>query len=52
MMEMLFSSIFNIKMDTQKFTKFSKFVFFFNAPVTIQSNKIVLSEVEDNSVLL
>ena len=48
---MLFSSIFNIKMDTQKFTKFSK-VFFFYAAVTIQSNKIVLSEVEDNSVLL
>ena len=48
---LLFSSIFNIKMATQKFTSFDKFFFFLMhadmTAVTIQSNKIVSNEVKD-----
>ena len=50
----VFSSIFNIKMATQKFTNFDKF-FLMHADmtaVTIQSNKIVSNEVKDSEVLL
>ena len=47
---LLFSSIFNIKIATQKFTSFN--VFFLNAhwydSCHIQSNKIVSNEVKDN----
>ena len=46
----VFSSIFNIKLATQKFTNFDKF-FKMHAgmtAVTIQSKKIVLNEVKDN----
>ena len=47
---LLFSSIFNIKMATQKFTNFDKS--FLNArrydSCHIQSNKIVSNEVKDN----
>ena len=51
---LLFSSIFNIKMPTQKFSNFDKS--FLNArwydSCHIQSNKIVLNEVKDNLALL
>ena len=48
---LLFSSIFSIKMATQKFTNFDKFYFKMHADmtaVTVQFNKIVLNEVKDN----
>ena len=48
----IFSSIFNIKRTTQKFTNFDNF--FMHADmeaVTIQFNKIVLNEVKDNEAL-
>ena len=45
---LLFPSIFNIKMATQKFTNFAKFLMCDMTAITIQSNKIVLNEVKDN----
>ena len=51
MPKMLFSSIFNIKMATQKFTNVDKFFFLMHADmtaVTIPSNKFVFNEVKDN----
>ena len=47
----MFSSIFSIKMATQKLTNFDKFFKKMHADmtvVTMQSNKIVLNEVKDN----
>ena len=51
MLKKCISSIFNIKMGTQKFTHFDKFFKKMHVdmtPVTIQSNKIILNEVKDN----
>ena len=48
---LLFSSIFNIKMATQKVTKFDKSVFLnacYYDSCHIQSNKVVSNEVKDN----
>ena len=46
---LLLSSIFNIKVATQKFTNFDFFLMYADVTaVTIQSNKIVLKEVKDN----
>ena len=44
------SSIVNIKMAAQKFTNFDKFFLMHTdmTAVTIQSNKIVSNEIEDN----
>ena len=46
----MFSSTFNIKMATQKFANFNKFFQMLSdmTTVTIQSNKIVSNEVQDN----
>lgn len=46
---LLFPSIFNIKMATQKFTSIDKFLMYVGlTAVTIQSNTIVSNEVKDN----
>ena len=49
---LLFSSIFNIKMATQKCTNFFFLMHAGRTAVTIQCYKIVSNEVKDNQVLL